>query len=56
MWWIIGVLIIAFGVDTIVGSVIETRKDPSVGGAAMITTIIGIIAILLGSLLTWILW
>jgi hypothetical protein len=55
MWWIIGVLFIAWGVFAIVTSVIETNKSPSVGGAAMIATIMGVIAIVIGSLLVWVL-
>ena len=56
MWWLIGVPFIAWGVYSVVNSIIAVNKDPSVGAAAMIVIIAGGAAIVIGSLLSLLAW
>lgn len=53
LWAIVGILIIAWGVFAIVSSFVSMQDNPSTGGAAMILTIFGVVAIAIGSLMLW---
>jgi len=54
-WSIVGMLIIAWGCFAIFSGFSSAQNDPSTGTAAGCAVMLGIIALIVGGLLTWVL-